>query len=887
MSATQICYFPGTATKNVRLSDVGGKALSLIKTANAGLAVPPGFVLAVDFFADWLAHLQLTEPWQRFSSAIQGQGLQESCEALKKEARCLRFNQAQTEAVSEAAQVIYDSRTHALFAVRSSSPEEDLEGSSFAGGYETILGVQVSKLEEAINRAFASCLDYRVAVYKQQNGFDVHTPKIAVIVQLQVAAEVAGVGFSLNPVTNNFDEAVINSNWGLGETVVAGLATPDTFAVNKITGEIVQRVLGKKESTIFLRDDGGTESCENLRRDEPSLTDEQIVSVTHLATEVERLYEKPMDIEWAISMGELFLLQARPITAYIPVPPEMVTAPAAPKRLYLDATISVQGLYKPISVMGTSVLRSFMTRITRRIFGRDILENIEDSPAIVTSGRTYLNLSNALEIAGKDRFVQLFQNMDPLAAKTVQSIDNEEYRSQSKHFHLIPLPLLWHLPEIAYRLLEACLLPEQANRRCLQQVQKHMRELREFARKDQNILEFMNKLADRTGKMIIGHTLPLFLASRLALEEMKGILGDELVAAPEFNSLQKSLPNNPTVEMGLALYQLSRLLSEEMDVDTLEQLLRDGQMPGSFTEAWNEYMEKYGHRGAVELDIASARFRDNPRTLLEQLVILHKTSTAEDNPQARFDRNQLERHAAFKSLARRIQVRGWLPFQRLKSLYKVYENLAGYRELHKYLVIFAISLLRTRLVNNAYELVAAGKLDAEVSIFDLTLVNVDDALSRRPIDLRRTAASNRIFIDKLEAVRQLPTVFDSRGKILRPPATPPVQGEVTGTAISTGIARGPIKVLHYPDEKPLLKGDILVARATDPGWTPLFVNAAAVILEIGGMLQHGALVAREYGLPCVAGIENATELWTDGTLVEVDGADGVVRLCNSDCSSPN
>jgi pyruvate,water dikinase len=175
-------------------------------------------------------------------------------------------------------------------------------------------------------------------------------------------------------------------------------------------------------------------------------------------------------------------------------------------------------------------------------------------------------------------------------------------------------------------------------------------------------------------------------------------------------------------------------------------------------------------------------------------------------------------------------------------------------------------------------LVKAGRLNNVQQIFDLTLENLKEANTDNSLDLKLLGVSNRQFADRLRAVSVLPSIFDSRGRILRPKPVPPKPGEIAGTPISPGIIRGRIKVLHSADEKPLLRGEILVARATDPGWTPWFINAAAVILEVGGMLQHGALVAREYGLPCVSGVANATNLWPDGTLVEIDGAAGVIRV---------
>jgi pyruvate,water dikinase len=177
----------------------------------------------------------------------------------------------------------------------------------------------------------------------------------------------------------------------------------------------------------------------------------------------------------------------------------------------------------------------------------------------------------------------------------------------------------------------------------------------------------------------------------------------------------------------------------------------------------------------------------------------------------------------------------------------------------------------------AEELVALKKLDSVEQVFDLTVEQLDASRHDNSMDLKKLARENTVFLKRLARVKKPPAVIDSRGFIPRPLIPPLRQGEHAGTGVSAGSVRGRIKVLHAPDEKPLLKGEILVARATDPGWTPLFVNAGGIILEVGGSLQHGALVAREYGIPCVAGVENATTLWQDGSLVEVDGSAGIVR----------
>ena len=356
--------------------------------------MPPGSILSVAFFASWMLQLKATEAWADFLNAKKDQ-LGKTCNALKDKVLQLEFNSGQREELSGIQQNGWES----LFAVRSSSREEDLEGASFAGGYETILGVTSGKIEDAVRSAFASCLDYRVAVYKRENGFDVSDPKIAVIVQQQIAGEVAGVGFSLNPVTNNYDEAVFNANWGLGETVVAGMATPDTFIADKVSLKIKSRSLGTKPTSIWLTPSGGTEEKPDRRSKELTLSDSQVVEITKLIGKVETLYKKPIDIEWAYARDKLYLLQARPISAYVPLAPEMITAPGDRSACTLILRSACRGCIshnQPLSVAGSSFFLKAVKRAGKMFFFRDITRNIETAIPWVSPGRLYLNVSNLL-----------------------------------------------------------------------------------------------------------------------------------------------------------------------------------------------------------------------------------------------------------------------------------------------------------------------------------------------------------------------------------------------------------------------------------------------------------------------------------------------------------
>jgi rifampicin phosphotransferase len=859
----------------VSIATVGGKAHSLVKMAQLHLPVPPGFVLPVEFFNAWFDQIKKTDAWTEFLAADTPDQMRKSCDALKNDATKLQCSSEQRESVTAA--LAKFNRKGELFAVRSSSPEEDLEGSSFAGGYETILGVTIDGIEDAIKKAFASCLDHRVAIYKKQHGFDFRTPKIAVVVQAQVASDVAGVGFSLNPISNSYDEIVINSNWGLGETVVAGIATPDTFIVDKNNLSIVQKTVGGKETSIWLLPGGGTEERADKRQAEPSLTDGQIVELGRLINQIEQSYERPMDIEWAFAEGTMYLLQARPITIYVPMAKELITAPGARKRLYVDVTICVQGLYKPISVLGTSFLRRAASILTSKIFGQDLTKSIDDSFAYVTNGRIYSNVSNLFEFAGQEKISKVLQNVDPTTGKIIGSVNEDEYRSHNPNIKHIPFHLILQIPIIGLHVLEARLLPEHAHRHVVQEVKAFKRDVRHLVEENLSFSDLSDELCDRLRKAIFDAVMPAFATSRIALERVKAIAGESNFDA-ESKELERGLPHNPTIEMGLSLYHIAQLLPEDVDSAQIEDRLAARDLPKPFLDAWDEFLELYGHRAPTELDMAAPRFREVPGTLLAQIVTLRRSSSVEDNPQERFDRGQVTRQQAFERLCEKIHDKGWLTLKDFSSLYRVYETLGGYREMPKYLLIYCIDTLRQRALKLGEMLFKEGRLDSPSQIFDLEIDQIEQSLKVKNLDLRRIAAENKVIINQLNAVATLPTVIDSRGKIITLPPVEAKEGEIVGTAVSAGLAKGPIKVLHSPDEKPLNRGDILVARATDPGWTPLFVNAAAVILEVGGMLQHGALVAREYGLPCVTGVTDATKLWKDGTMVEVDGTSGTIRL---------
>jgi pyruvate,water dikinase len=912
--------FPFTTGETPELVQMGGKAMSLILMTQQGFPVPPGFVLSVAFFQPWLGHIQSTPEWTQVLNSSP-EDLKRNCDAVKSLCMGLELDDMRREVLAHALEALKTDDKTLLVAVRSSSPEEDLEELSFAGGYETTLGVTEETLEDALRRSFASCFDERVLRYKEEHGLAVDKPRIAVIVQEQIAAETAGVAFSLNPINNCYDEAVINANFGLGESVVAGMVSPDSFTVDKVSRTILERKTGQKEASIWLAPDGGTCEEPSPSRSEACLSDEDVLALTDMLVKVEDYYKKPIDIEWAFADGEaallrhrLYLLQARPITAYFPLPEALLTAPGEPKRLYGDLTLVKWGMEEPLSVMGTdylAIVNSETLKATMGDIGPDVVNEVRPT----LEGRTYVDVSFTLKLRGKKGLMDFWRPMDALGAETIANIDETEYTPKKLPPALkgLVFKMIHQNLGVIRSVLQALRNPTEFKGRYFEEEERLRKDLKAAeTEKEPSLAEF----ATRTLRRMVAYATVFgagMAAAELARSRIKKLFKDE---KPEIRNrvvyLGRALPNNITIEMGLAMHRLAGF-KEIAECASGGSTLRRGPSTGSgqssgqaglttggstglttgeefasrlkersfspeFLAAWDAFMGEYGFRGPMEMDVAAPRFYEQPALFFEQLRTMAESTDAANNPQAIFDKARAQREKVYEDLLQVAQKKGKRKAKQFERQYNILVELGGLRERPKYFVSLVTDMFRRRVLAAAQPLLDAGRLDSPEQVFDLHMDEFERGLADPSIDLRSLAEKNTRFPKKLRQVRELPRIVDSRGKILRPPKKEAGEGELVGEPISPGIVRGKIKVLHEPDEKPVLPGEILVARTTDPGWTPLFLNAGGIVLEVGGMLQHGALVAREYGKPCVAGIESATLILNDGQMVEMDGANGILRF---------
>lgn len=781
-----------------------------------------------------------------------------------------------------------------LFAVRSSAPQEDLAGASFAGVYESLLGVTPGELREAVRKVFISALDFKVVSYKRQRGFDPSQVEIAVVVQEQVDSESAGVAFSLNPQNNDYDDAVIQANWGLGETVVSGSVSPDRFIVDKVAERIIEKKPGAKETSLWSPPEGGAaEQPDKRNKDGQSvaLADGQAIEISRVVSQVETLIGVPVDVEWAYgSGGELYLLQARPVTTYFPLPEELITAPGEPRRLYADSTLLEEGLQEPLSVLGSLWMEGAIVEMIRQTTGRKVPTNVDNGFVLTVGGRWYMNVSGVLWL-GKERLAKSFETLDFHAAQVMRNVDVAQYKEAARmpgagSIADLALGTIVHSAGPVGRAVVGMAAPDRAQRRYEAAVDRHRQQLAELAHRAQSLPELGEETLRPAIHLLMREGLPLTYAAEAA----KALIQILYLGAPAqqrrlLDTALRSMPHNITIEMSLALYDLARSLEKSLgkeayaNLPALARRIEAQDLPEQFMRQWDYFMRRYGFRGPNELDLASTRYADEPILVLEQMrqyVMIDES--AQESPKQSYERCQRERREAYRRLL--DETRNLLKARLVKRLYRAAEAFSGYREIHKYYLVMAGYEVRQRALEVGRELAHQGRLDSAGQIFDLTYEGLQGSPEASILDLRDRTHRNTCYRRKVEKTPgvSFPVMVDSRGNIPRPGIRSAGPGVLSGEGISPGVARGPAKVLGTVSEKPVLPGEVLVARATDPGWTPLFVNAAGIVLETGGSFQHGALVAREYGKPCVVGIENATERISDGQTVELDGEAGTMTF---------
>jgi pyruvate,water dikinase len=875
------------------LPSVGGKGANLGELTRAGFPVPPGFCITTDAYAQIAERADLTASLAELAGAA-GQAESAQIAAAIRE-RLLRapFPQDLADAVRAAYRSL-GVGTPIAVAVRSSATAEDLPFASFAGQQETYLNVVgEDALLDAVRRCWSSLWTERAVSYRTSNQIDPRQVRLAVVVQALLDVAQAGVLFTANPLTGRRRQAVIDASAGLGEAVVSGAVNPDHFVVDTASGAIVERRLGDKRVVIAAVPGGGTRRIERAGQSEhASLGDEQIRALAQLGARIEVHYQAPQDIEWAIdTAGKLWLTQARPITTLYPLP---AGAPRTDDvlRVYFSVNVA-QGVYQPFTPMGIAAVYLLASAAARLAGAHPRVDpgSREARPGfLVEAGmRLFADITGAMRNPiGRRMLNFMLPFAEARAAVLVRALEADPRLRVSRGGRwrvirgLIAAARRLHLPRY---LLQALLRPGAARRRVLR-VRQRLERILTIPPGATSLqrLDLIETRAPAAMMRVVGSLAPVMAAGFGAFGLAGKLLGN-LATADERQTVLRGLPANPTTQMDLALWGVAREIAADPDAAALllesplgwlVRAYRLGELPPVAQRSLAEFLRTYGHRGVAEIDMGLARWSDDPTHILGVLVNYLRLDDTGLAPDVQFARGAQQADAMVRELARRARRRGRLRGRLVNVCLRRTRQLVGMREMPKFYLVWMLARMRDILRPVADELVGAGRVEQADDLYFLTFADVRTALAGA--DMRHMVRERRATYAREMQRRHVPRILLSDGSEPTAAAASDDPDALRGTPASAGIVTAKARVIHDPVGAHLEPGEILVAPSTDPGWTPLFLTAGGLVMEMGGSVSHGAVVAREYGIPAVVGVAGATERIQSGQTITVDGSTGTIAL---------
>ena len=863
------------------IDDVGGKAANLGALTSAGFQVPQGFCVTTEAYGR-IARAADVAPGQFDSTGI--------AERIRR-----------TPIPDDIAQAIMDSYRQlgeqVPVAVRSSATAEDLPFASFAGQQDTFLGIIGEQaVLDAVRRCWASLWSERAVAYRDTQGIDHRTVRLAVVIQVMIDAEVAGVLFTANAVTGRRHEAVIDASPGLGESVVSGAVTPDHFVIDTATGRILQQRSG--DNSVQIRMDpiaGGTRTIRSAATGTPCLNRMQLRSLTDIGSRVERHFGAPQDIEWAFAAdGTMWLTQSRPITTLFPLPE---TSPDRPGlRAYFCFSVA-QGLYRPLTPAGLSAFR-LLGAGAAQLYGRPVVGDIRTGPTVFAEAgqRIFIDMTGPLRSrVGRAFLPRVFDLMETRSATILRDLsDRSEFSLTQRSVR----PTLKRVVRAAIRyripvyIGQALISPAAAQRRVGRITAALRHRLREISGVAPADVRGATALLDRVERLLAQETVPM--APRIAPGAIAGLamfgLAQRLLrtqADPgELQTVLRGLPNNPTTEMDLQLWRIAKQIRRDDEAaqmlrtapaTELAERYRSADLPAAISDGMAGFLETYGHRAVAEIDLGVPRWSDDPTHILGVLANYLRLDRPELAPDVVFARGDREARQMIEQLTAKARHRGRLRSSAIRFALGRTRALAGIREVPKNDIVLVLASARRALGAIGTFLASRDLLETADDVYFLTLTETREAIDGEMPD--GLIAERREAYQREMRRRRVPRVLLSDGT--EPEGTVEVasgDGALVGVAASPGEATGPARVILDPVGAHLEPGEILVAPSTDPGWTPLFLTAGGLVMEMGGPNSHGAVVAREYGIPAVVGLPLATERLSTGQQLVVNGTAGTVAV---------
>ncbi|GAB7106799.1 phosphoenolpyruvate synthase [Streptomyces phaeofaciens JCM 4814] len=849
-----------------QIAAVGGKAAHLGGLSRIeGVRVPAGFCVTTDAFRRIMAEApSIDERLDQLSRADP-----DDREAIRTLSAQLRRTIEETAVPGDLAAAITRELARlgeqAAYAVRSSATAEDLPTASFAGQQDTYLNVMgTTEILRHISRCWASLFTERAVTYRRRNGIDDCTVHMAVVVQRMVFPQAAGILFTADPVTGNRKTATVDAGFGLGEALVSGLVNPDVFTVRH--GEVVAKAIAAKQRAVQALPAGGTRevAIDAQRQEQPALTDAQVVRLVQLGRRIEAHFGCPQDIEWCLADDGFRIVQSRPITTLFPIPDtgdqenhvyvsvghgQMMTDPMKPLGLSMWQLTAMVPMHEAGGRLFVDVTPRLASPATRA----GLLDII---------GRGDPLVRDALEtVLDRDDFVPSLPDTGPggrpPAGGASAPIEND--------------------PAVVTELIERSQVSVAALERDIR------------TKSGPALFDFLLDAFEEHKRVLSD---PLSMQAIMAGMEATWWLNDKLQEwlgeKNAADTLTLSAPDNVTSEMGLALLDVADVIRPYPGVVAFlqrvdgEDFLDDLAKLAGGTEARDAieaYLDRYGMRCVGEIDITRPRWRERPATLVP--VILDNVRNFEPGAaERRFEQGRQKAREKEQDVLSRLRALpdGDRKADETKRMIDRVRTFIGYREYPKYGIVSRYFVYKQALLEEAERLVRADVLADREDIFYLTFQELHDVVRAHQVD-------DRLIERRKDAFRSYhaltpPRVLTSDGEALtgayRRDDVP--AGALVGLPVSAGTVEGRARVILDMAEADLEAGDILVTPFTDPSWSPLFVAAAGLVTEVGGLMTHGAVIAREYGLPAVVGVEQATRLIRDGQRIRVHGTDGYVEI---------
>jgi phosphoenolpyruvate synthase/pyruvate phosphate dikinase len=822
---------------------VGGKGANLILLTSAGFPVPPGFVVTSDAYQQFIE----SAPW--LESALgrldyhRPDVLREQCAQIRRRLIDAELPPDVQQSIHAALQKIEPEKLEeSAFAVRSSSTFEDLAQAAFAGQHDTYLNVRgPAKILDRVRACFASLWEDRAVLYRRHQGFSQTEARMAVVVQRQIDCEVAGVGFSIDPIGGRMDRLIINANYGIGESVVSGEGEIDQFEILKPTLQIAERAIGHKEHHVLAMQAGDVESRPVPAHlvDHPCLTDEQITAIAGLLKRVEDHYGWPQDIEWGIKSGHLYLLQSRPVTTLQPdwtrdESAERFPNPMTPLSWDFISVAFRASLSHSLSLMGLPALKGDWFQIfDHYIFGNQ----------------------NAV------RLVAMFR---PLKARNAAELIAEIPALRRRFAWVMDLPVNWarDLDRYLIRLGHLQSRPDPAT---LADAWKLISDVLETAAD-----YFRPNIAISMTQSGLHRLLHGLIIMVVGPAQAMPILDGLLTGC----QTKTAIVNREIHDMAALAAQTPSLRAELLDRGG-RPFFDSGRLTAypAFAARFQRFLEDHGHR-EVDMDYCQPTWSGHPWIVLDSVVLLLRAPTLE-NPTESMRAQRIRYAQTEQQFMASVPDELRFFFRELIALTRTYtmlDDLEHYQTTRINPLAYRAALAMGRLLRDL------GVFEDPADIFFLNKGDVEALAANPTPDLIETcrkkattakASYRHAFAQAPESTSQPAGSAPSAtsGNVLR--GLPGSPGRATGKAFRV---RGPEDFARFPNRA------VLIARTTNPAWTPLFYAASAIITESGGPLSHGAVTAREMGLPAVMSVRGIMNLITDGQTLSVDGTTGIVEI---------